>query len=147
MPGKPGSGGPVPKRSDRRRRTNKPEVPITKAPTGTVVEEKMPEPDGSWHVLAHDWFKSLGASGQAQFFEPSDWQQARVWAHLLSVELNKDRPSAMMISAWSSGAAELLTTEGARRRMRIELERAKTSDVGEDHGTATVTDLRSRIGG
>jgi hypothetical protein len=86
-------------------------------------------------------------SGQAQFFEPSDWAQAKVWAHLLSVELFKDKPSAMMIAAWASGAAELLTTEGARRRMRIELERAVVSDPGQDHADATVSSLMDRIGG
>lgn len=147
MAGKPGAGGPVPKRSDQRRRANKPEVPIIHAPSGTRAAVAAPEPDGSWHQLAHDWYASLAESGQSQFFEPSDWQQARVWADLLSRELFKDKPSAMMINAWQAGAAELLTTEGARRRMRIELERAVASDPGQDHADATVTDLMDRIGG
>lgn len=146
MSGKPGSGGPVPKRSSQRRRTNKPEVPIITAPSIATIPT-APEPDGSWHLLACEWFSALGASGQSQFFEPSDWAQAKVWAHLLSVELFKDKPSAMMVTAWASGAAELLTTEGARRRMRIELERAAPSDPGQDHADATVTDLMDRIGG
>ena len=146
MSGKPGSGGPVPKRSSQRRRTNKPDVPIIAAPA-SVVTPDAPEPDGSWHSLACEWFSALGKSGQAQFFEPSDWAQAKVWAHLLSVELFKDKPSAMMIAAWASGAGELLTTEGARRRMRIELERAVASDPGQEHADATVTDLMDRIGG
>jgi hypothetical protein len=146
MAGKPGSGGPVPKRSTQRRRTNKPDVPIVTAAVGGVATA-APEADGSWHSLACDWFNSLAKSGQAQFFEPSDWAQAKVWAHLLSVELFKDKPSAMMIAAWASGAGELLTTEGARRRMRIELERAVASDPGQEHADATVTDLMDRIGG
>jgi hypothetical protein len=145
MAGIPGSGGPVPKRSSQRRRTNKPEVPIVQAPS--VATADAPEPDGSWHTLACEWFSALGRSGQAQFFEPSDWAQAKVWAYLLSVELFKDKPSAMMIAAWSSGAAELLTTEGARRRMRIELERAVVSDPGQEHADATVSSLMDRIGG
>lgn len=145
MAGKPGSGGPVPKRSNQRRRTNKPEVPIVKAPAAVVVDAPTPDPD--WHALAREWFAALGVSGQAQFFEPSDWAQAKVWAHLLSVELLKDRPSAMMIAAWSSGAAELLTTEGARRRMRIELERVAVTDPSQEHSDATVTNLMDRIGG
>ena len=141
-----GTRGPVPNRSDQRRRTNKPEVPIVSAPAPSLAAAQ-PEADGSWHRLAADWYSALGRSGQAQFFEASDWAQAQVWAHLLSVELFKDKPSAMMIAAWASGAAELLTTEGARRRMRIELERAMPSDPGEDHADATVTDLTARIGG
>jgi hypothetical protein len=146
MSGKPGSGGPVPKRESQRRRANKPETPVVHAPvTGPRVS--VPAADESWHPLATEWFVSLSKSGQAQFLEPSDWAQAKVWAHLLSVELLKDKPSAMMIAAWASGAAELLTTEGSRRRMRIELERAKPADAGEDHADATVTDLMSRLGG
>lgn len=146
MAGKPGSGGPVPKRSDQRRRTNKPNVPIVQAPAAVVTVD-APKSDGAWHSLACEWFDSLASSGQAQFFEPSDWAQAKVWAHLLSVELFKDKPSAMMIAAWASGAGELLTTEGARRRMRIELERVVVSDPGQEHADATVTDLMDRIGG
>lgn len=142
-----GTRGPVPNRSDQRRRANKPEVPIIHAPSAATSRTSVPEADGEWHRLAADWFNALAESGQSQFFEASDWAQARVWAHLLSVELFKDKPSAMMIAAWSSGAAELLTTEGARRRMRIELERAVISDPGQDHADATVTDLMDRIGG
>lgn len=147
MAGKPGSGGPVPKRSTQRRRTNKPEVPIIHAPAASSLSAAAPDADELWHPLAREWFVALGKSGQAQFFEASDWAQAKVWAHLLSVELLKDKPSAMMIAAWSSGAAELLTTEGARRRMRIELERAQAVDPGQEHADATVTDLMDRIGG
>jgi hypothetical protein len=146
MAGKPGSGGPVPKRSTQRRRTNKPEIPIVAAPAAVVVSD-APAADDSWHSLAAEWFNSLAGSGQAQFFEPSDWAQAKVWAYLLSVELFKDKPSAMMIAAWASGAAELLTTEGARRRMRIELERAVVVDPGQEHADATVSSLMDRIGG
>ena len=141
-----GTRGPVPNRSDQRRRTNKPEVPIVSASSGSVAASQPPA-DESWHRLAVDWYRALAVSGQSEFFQASDWAQAQVWAHLLSVELLKDKPSAMMIAAWASGAGELLTTEGARRRMRIELERAKPSDPGEDHADATVTDLTARIGG
>jgi hypothetical protein len=141
-----GTRGPVPNRSDQRRRTNKPEVPIVSASSGSVAASQPPA-DESWHRLAADWYRALAVSGQSEFFQASDWAQAQVWAHLLSVELLKDKPSAMMIAAWASGAGELLTTEGARRRMRIELERAKPSDPGEDHADATVTDLTARIGG
>jgi hypothetical protein len=63
-----------------------------------------------------------GESGQARWYQPSDWQTARVWAELLSRQLASGRPSAQMVAAWQQAATELLTTEGARRRARIELE-------------------------
>lgn len=146
MPGKPGSGGPVPKRTTQRRRANKPPIPVVSVPTVSAV--RVPAADESWHPLAAAWYGSLAESGQRQFFEPSDWAQARVWADLLSRTLLSSKgPSSMMVAAWASGAAELLTTEGARRRLRIELEREKPTDPDAEHADATVTDLMSRLGG
>lgn len=143
MPGVPGAGGPIPKRSSQRRRVNKPETPTSEAPG--AVEVPIPSADEVWHPLARDWFGSLTKSGQAAFYEPSDWAQARVLAHLLSVQLWSAKPSAMMIAAWQSGATELLTTEGARRRMRIELARAVKVDEAQEHSDATITDIASRL--
>lgn len=143
MPGVPGSGGPIPKRAAQRRRTNKPEVPITEAAASVVVS--APDASDSWHPLARDWFVALGCSGQSAFYEPSDWAQARVLAELLSMQLFSGKPSAMMITAWQAGATELLTTEGARRRMRLELVRASAVDEGAEHADATVMDLTSRL--
>ena len=145
MPGKPGSGGPVPKRSGQRRRANKPDVPIIQAAGAESVP--IPGPIELWHHLAREWFESLKVSGQAQFFEPSDWAQARIWADLLSRALLSDRPSGMMIAAWAAGASELLTTEGARRRMRIELERAKPVDADAELAGAMILDLADKLGG
>lgn len=129
--------GPVPKRSDQRRRRNKPAVEITAAPGASAVAQ--PDPPDAWHPAAVRWYTSLADSGQARFYEPSDWATAWVWAELLSRALNQgERPSAQLVMAWSSGATELLTTEGSRRRMRIELERVGQVD---DDETAAVTAL------
>ena len=136
--------GPVPKRSNQRRRRNKPDAPITSAPGAPEVGQ--PEPDELWHPAAVRWYQSLASSGQARFYEPSDWAQAWVWAELLSRALNQgDRPSAQLIMAWSAGATELLTTEGARRRMRLELERAGQVDEDEDAAVAALDDYRARF--
>ncbi|WP_431870825.1 hypothetical protein [Nocardiopsis eucommiae] len=119
--------GPIPKRSDQRRRRNKENGEATKAAGGARVSA-APEADEEWHPIAREWFESLAQSGQSQFYEPSDWATARVWAHLLSQTLESGRPSAQMIQSWSSGATELLTTEGARRRARVELEQQAEED-------------------
>jgi hypothetical protein len=74
--------------------------------------------------MARDLFVSLGESGQSDYYQASDWQMARVWTQLLSIQLNAGaRPSAQMIAAWSAGMTTLLATEGDRRRLRLELER------------------------
>lgn len=137
--------GPVPKRSTQRRRENNPAEGgdvERRAVEGEPVE--VPEPDEGWHELAADWFASLAESGQSVFYEPSDWQQARVWAELLSRQLESGRPSSQMIAAWASGAAELLTTEGARRRARLELERV-TADEEETGDVSELDEYRRRL--
>lgn len=129
MAGVPGKGGPVPKRSDQRRRRNKPTVEVTKAASGRAPTGESPAPDPEWHPIASEWFTSLADSGQSQFYEPSDWATARYIAEAMSQSLESSRMSGQLFSAILSGATELLTTEGARRRMRIELEKQQ---AGED---------------
>lgn len=123
---------------------NKPEGgPITTAAAASVVVAI--EADALWHPMAADWFRSLRESGQSAFYEPSDWQTARVWAELLSRQLLAGRPSSQMIAAWAAGATELLTTEGARRRGRLELERG-AGDADEEASVTALDGYRDRFG-
>lgn len=140
-----GTRGPVPKRSSERRRRNKPEsAPTTTAAPGKKI--RPPAADRTWHRLARYWYESLSKSGQSQFYEPSDWATARVWAELLSRQLHSGRVSAQMVAAWSSAATELLTTEGARRRMRLELQNPNGED-GPSAGVTALDDYRDALGG
>jgi hypothetical protein len=139
--------GPPPKRSDQRRRRNKAELPVAEvAVSGPPVTQ--PSPGELWDPAATRWYQSLAESGQARFYEPSDWAQAWVWAELLSRALAQgDRPSAQLVMAWSAGATELLTTEGARRRMRVELERSAKVDEDEEAAVSALDEYRRRISG
>lgn len=84
----------------------------------------LPEPDERWHQIATDWYLSLRESGQAAFYQPSDWAVARYVAELMSRGLSSDRPpNGQYVAALNSAMSSLLTTEGDRRRARIELER------------------------
>lgn len=134
--------GPVPKRSDERRRRNKSDVETLTGTAGVVAV--APEADEGWHPLAVDWFRSLAESGQAQWYQPSDWQQARVWAELLSRQLMSDKMNSQIITAWSAGATELLTTEGARRRARVELARA-AHDADEEASVTLLDSYRADL--
>lgn len=121
-----GAHGPIPKRSEERRRRNKDDGPgLVQAPSGAPERiPDLPEPDSLWHPIAVDWYLSLQESGQAQFYEPSDWAMARYAAELMSRGLASDRPpNGQYVAALNSVMASLLTTEGDRRRARIELER------------------------
>ena len=116
--------GPVGARSSQRRRRNK--VDITHAPSED--EWEIPEPDEDWHPVATQWYLSLQKSGQRIFYENSDWAQAFYVAEAMSRSLRTSRISGQLFSSVISASAELLTTEGSRRRMRIELERAQTEN-------------------
>jgi hypothetical protein len=121
-----GAHGPIPKRSEERRRRNKGDGPeLKQAPAGPPEDlPELPEPDPNWHAIATDWYLSLRESGQAAFYEPSDWAMARYAAELMSRGLSSDRPpNGQYVAALNSVMTSLLTTEGDRRRARMELER------------------------
>jgi hypothetical protein len=121
-----GAHGPIPKRSEERRRRNKDDGPeLIQAPAGGPEDlPDLPEPDPLWHPIAVDWYLSLRESGQAAFYEPSDWAVARYAADLMSKVLMSERgPNGQLVAALNSVMSSLLTTEGDRRRARMELER------------------------
>jgi hypothetical protein len=141
-----GIRGPVPKRSDQRRRTNAPEIPIETTPPARQAYRR-PTPQADWHPLARRWWNALAKSGQSAWYEPSDWEHAYIWADLLSRQLASDKPSAMMLVAWNDAAARLLVTEGDRRRMRIELAKAGETDPDKEAGVTAMDDWRKKLAG
>lgn len=158
MPGVPGAGGPVPKRSDQRRRRNKPEVPIDKAAGASEVE--VPAANSKWHPVAKRWYESLAESGQSAFYQPSDWATAYLVAESMSRDLKpqfvavnevtgeeivKALPlKGASLSAYLKAFGTLLVTEGDRRRARVELERGGSESGGEE--VASLDDYRRRLG-
>lgn len=144
-----GVTGPIPKRSEERRRRNKDDGPeLVQAPSTPPAElPDLPEPDPNWHEIATDWYLSLRESGQAVFYQPSDWAVARYAAELMSRGLSSDRPpNGQYVAALNSVMTSLLTTEGDRRRARIELERKKPAQQAPASVTA-IADYRASIGG
>lgn len=129
--------GPVPKRSEERRRRNK--TGVEQAPA--VGDVEVPDVDESWHPIAQRWYLSLASSGQSQFFEPSDWESAQYVAEAMSINLSASRFSAQLFASVWSAMGELLSTEGARRRARLEIER----EVDEPEGVTAIDDYRRRL--
>lgn len=124
--------GPIPERSDRRRRTNIPEgVQVTQAAGAEVVVP--PDADETWHAVATRWFDSLKTSGQSAFYEDSDWATAYLIAESMSRELHTgEPPTGAALAAWLKAMASLMVTEGDRRRARLELERPSAEEVPAD---------------
>lgn len=142
-----GVRGPVPKRTELRHghMSEADREAVDKvAATGAV---KVPPADRSWHRVARDWYRSLAESAQSKFYEPSDWQAARMVAFEMSRMLNADLISPTMFKALWSAMDGLLTTEGARRRVKIEVERAAGSSSPAPAGVADLDEFRRRFSG
>lgn len=145
MPGVPGAGGPPPKRSDQRRRANKPVIDVDTAPAGADVE--WPEPDPDWHPIARDWYLSLPRSGQAAFYEPSDIAVARLVAHGMHEVASASKMPAHLFQTVLAGTTLLMSTEADRRRLRIELAKADQGPSAEElAATADMDAYRKRLG-
>ncbi|WP_257162376.1 phage terminase small subunit [Corynebacterium cystitidis] len=130
--------GPPPKRSDQRRRRNKPADGQTVSKAVGASRVKAPNVKPKWHPLMKDWYRSLKESGQSQFYQPSDWRTAQLICHIMSEALNGEEPiKASLLAQFNSVATDLMTTEGARRRLRLELQNPDV--VGGDDGAATVS--------
>ncbi len=101
--------------------------PVTK---GVLKPTKIPNADRSWHPIARRFWDSLKTSGQADFFQDSDWAFAYSLCDDLSMfkkpQVNRDgeeyyKRSPEMLKAILSGMERLLVTEADRRKARIEL--------------------------
>lgn len=155
-----GTRGPVPKRTDQRRRVNKPTKPTAKAAGAKSVT--IPRPDPGWHPAAKRFYAALQKSGQAKFYEPSDWQLAWLTSESLSRDLKPQviginettgKPvfaivplKGASLAAYLKAFNALLVTEGDRRRLGIELERsgATQPDTGD---VPSLDDYRKRLTG
>ena len=142
-----GIRGPVPKRSDQRHGHRKAEPGDSAPPPSSAAKFTPPPAKATWNHTAKQWYWSLKKSGQAVWYQPSDWMYAYVWADLLSRQLESDKPSAMMLTAWNAAASSLLVTEGDRRRVRIELEKAGKADPDKDAGVASMEAWRTKLAG
>lgn len=143
------NGGQIPKRSEQRRRRNKPDEDAqVDKPAKTGSSEKPPA-HTSWHPIAQRWYDSLERSGESVYFEPSDWAAAEVTAESLSRDLYREgKPiPGMNLAAYQRTMTVLLMTEGDRRRLRMELQRGDVVDEDDAAAEATVVDIHSRFSG
>lgn len=153
-----GERGPAPKRKAQRHghisKAEKSSVTKADANPGTTFNP-LPA-NAKWHATAKRWYNALERSGQAAFYEESDWATAYLIAEALSRELKpqpvtigrgEDAETKMVdlpikgtsMAALLKGMSMLLVTEGDRRRALIELQRPGAGDPEE--GDADVSDL------
>lgn len=169
--------GPPPKKDAERRRRNKtPDNGGISAIPADVVnldetihrEVVIPQADEDWEPLTKAYWESFACSGQALYYEPSDWMTAYTlmemldrWLKPQDVRVGEIRPAqqeggevtylfepkivAMPGATMNSilkGLTDLMATEGGRRKLRLELERKSALDAAAEGGT--VTDIAKR---
>lgn len=160
-----GERGPVGKRSTQKlgHPTKAAAVQkIDKSPAAATVPVPNGEPE--WHPIAAAWFESLKVSGQARWYEPSDWAQAVLVTESISRDLKpqfvgfqstgRDEQEPLYetiplkgasLAAYLKAMGNLLTTEGDRRRAQLELQRAVHVDEDEAAAVASLDAYRGKL--
>ena len=137
--------GPVPKRDDERIRRNTPDVETDKLEIeGDVVVPPLNLPFEP-HPMVQDFYDSLVISGQSKFYEPSDWEYARLVCFIMQTIVTSPRPSSEMFKALQTAMSNLLVTEGDRRRLRLEIARSEKKAETEDESQALIMEFRQRM--
>ena len=143
-----GQRGPIGKRSDQKMgHRTKAELAGTEkfSMEGTV---EVPDLDlGEVHPLVRDLYNSLKESGQSHFYEPSDWQVARIVCQQLNRYLCGGKQNSQMFGELMSAFGSLMMTEGDRRRLKLEIDRAGTDDSAEKAHVAVMDDYRKKAFG
>lgn len=137
--------GPVPNRSEDLARPRERKGSDVQAVTkGLMREVKVPNGDRNWHPIAKRLWDSLKSSGQADFYQNSDWAFAYSLCEDLSYYKKSGKRSGQMLQTIYSAFERLLVAEGDRRRVRIEL----TEPVPEQDTAAVlaIADYKKDLG-
>lgn len=131
--------GPVPNREANlarpRSRKGSEIQPVTRGVLKPVV---VPRLDPKWHKIAKMLWNSVKDSGQAEFYQQSDWAFLYSVCEDLSEYKNPKvdrngveytKRSGQMLQTIYSAMERLLITEGDRRRVRLELHEPEPEQV------------------
>ncbi|AGR46421.1 hypothetical protein SEA_SUPERCHUNK_5 [Mycobacterium phage Superchunk] len=148
-----GERGPIRKRDEERVRRNTPDNPTeTVQVIGPVQIPELGDMDylGETHPLVTEMYESIKQSAAVKYYEPTDWQFARLTLYTLNQELiaakHLGKPiGAMKLTAINQMMSALLLTEGDRRRVRLEVERQDTSQTGGAQVVSMTDMLKQRL--
>ena len=136
-----GTRGPVPNRETdlarprSRKGAEQSGPPVTK---GELRKTTVPTADPEWHAISKMLWESLTQSGQADFYQQSDWAYAYSICEDLSLYKASGRRSAQMAQVIYSAMSNLLVTEADLPRVLDRLsggDRAE-SETDPEPGTA-----------
>lgn len=96
-------------------------APITHGELQPVTRRPLPDPQ--WHPIATGIYDSVQTSGEVSWYQDSDWWMLYNLCEELSDYKKQDRRNGQILSSILSALDNLLLTEAARRKARIELQR------------------------
>ena len=164
-----GARGPAPKRTEQRRRANRPNVDVNVAtawPDETEAwipeDYDLWEPDENWHIIAKKFYEDALRSGQCYYYEASDYATLYLICESISRDMKPqvvgmDQETGELkrariplkgtsLNAYMKAMGDLLINEGSRRRAKVELVRGYVMDE-EDPRITKLADLRARMAG
>ena len=118
---------------------------IISAEKGTSRRQGIPIPtsDPNWLPEARSWFNSLSLSGQAEFYEASDWATAVAAARALDISIRTH--NASWFTNFNRLSERLGVTIVDRQRSRIELAEPEPQDADEDAADSAVQGWQARL--
>ena len=117
---------PTPKRSDQRTRNNS---PAARKAVAAGKPKRIPSADKNWPPRVKEFYRACLASGQTEFWEPSDYALLRVACDVLADAAGT--ASATMYAQFIRLTSDLLLTETARRKAYVELVAEIEADTRE----------------
>ncbi|MFF7021418.1 hypothetical protein ACFY97_10420 [Streptomyces klenkii] len=137
--------GPVPARESELARPRERKGGEVQAVTrGIARPTKIPNGDRSWHPIAKRLWDSLKESGQADYYQASDWAMAFSLCEDLSHYKQAGKRSGQMLQTIYSTFERLLVTEGDRRRVRIELHEPEPEE--QSAAVLAIADYKKDLG-
>ncbi|MGP3686232.1 phage terminase small subunit [Streptomyces sp. IBSNAI002] len=105
---------------------------------------KIPNADRTWHPIAKRLWDSLKESGQADFYQASDWALAYSLCEDLSFYKKSGKRSGQMLQTIYSAFERLLVAEGDRRRVRVELHEPEPEE--QSAAVLAIADYKKDLG-
>ena len=106
----------------------------------------VPAESRAWHPVAKRLWRAAKNSGQAQFYQPSDWAVMYFLLDEVTAYLVAPRRNGQILTALMGGFSSLMMTEGDRRRLQIELTQPSSEELASA-GVEEMAKWREKMSG
>jgi hypothetical protein len=104
----------------------------------------MPEPNETWCEVAKGLWVAAQSSGQADFYQDTDWWMLYMTCDQVTYLYEQSRRSPEFLKSIYSALGGLMFTEADRRKVHVEL--AAPSDDEDDAALIALADYKEALG-